>query len=430
MNTLQKITKLISALLVLVFTAIGFIGCARSGIKQISGVWSNKEAATIDNELVALSHNTFNVGMGGVVIAHSPKSSGLFVGSPSICILPDGSYVASHDLFGPGIRKDNKPVTKIYKSRNKGVSWEETAVLTNQFWSSLFYHRNNLYLLGTTSGVDGDVSLRRSTDGGLNWTEAKDAISGLLTTGAPYHCAPVPVIEHNGRLWRAMEDCLGTVQTWGKMFRTQVMSAPVDADLMKADSWEFTNALPYDSSYLNGEFGGWLEGNVVVTPSGELVNILRVDYRVGDTEKAAIVRISQDGKTASFDPKTGFIDFPGGCKKFTIRHDNKTNLYWTLSNYIPDEFKGGNVERTRNTQALSYSSDLINWKVSKIVLQHPDVKQHGFQYLDWQFDGDDIIAVSRTAYDDGVGGANNQHDANFITFHRFADFRDGIKKLK
>jgi hypothetical protein len=58
-----------------------------------------------------------------------------------------------------------------------------------------------------------------------------------------------------------------------------------------------------------------------------------------------------------------------------------------------------------------------------ILLYHPDVAKHGFQYVDWLFDGDDIIAACRTAYDDGVGGARNQHDSNFMTFHRFANFR-------
>jgi len=35
----------------------------------------------------------------------------------------------------------------------------------------------------------------------------------------------------------------------------------------------------------------------------------------------------------------------------------------------------------------------------------------------------DIIAACRTAYDDGLGGANNYHDANFLTFHRIVNFR-------
>jgi hypothetical protein len=57
------------------------------------------------------------------------------------------------------------------------------------------------------------------------------------------------------------------------------------------------------------------------------------------------------------------------------------------------------------------------------VLYHPDRETHGFQYVDWQFDGDDVVAACRTAFDDGFGGARRAHDANFLTFHRVPNFR-------
>jgi hypothetical protein len=51
-------------------------------------------------------------------------------------------------------------------------------------------------------------------------------------------------------------------------------------------------------------------------------------------------------------------------------------------------------------------------------------EKHAFQYIDWFFENEDIIAVSRTAYDDGLGGAHSAHDANYITFHRIHSFRE------
>jgi hypothetical protein len=78
----------------------------------------------------------------------------------------------------------------------------------------------------------------------------------------------------------------------------------------------------------------------------------------------------------------------------------------------------------RNTQALVSSEDLKDWSAHKVVLHHPDPKKHAFQYVDWLFEGDDIIAASRTAYDDGMGGADDFHDANFLTFHRIENFRN------
>jgi hypothetical protein len=74
--------------------------------------------------------------------------------------------------------------------------------------------------------------------------------------------------------------------------------------------------------------------------------------------------------------------------------------------------------------ALVSSPDLMSWRVRRILIQHPDVEFHGYQYWDWLFEGDDIIGVSRTAHDDGLGGAHNYHDANYLTLHRITDFRD------
>lgn len=94
----------------------------------------------------------------------------------------------------------------------------------------------------------------------------------------------------------------------------------------------------YDSTYLNGNFCGWLEGNFVVDREERMWNILRVDDRSDFDGKAAMVGISEDGKNLSFDEETGFIDFPGGSKKFVIKYDSLTDHYWTLVNVIPEKF--------------------------------------------------------------------------------------------
>ncbi|WP_229252868.1 sialidase family protein [Dyadobacter helix] len=361
----------------------------------------------------------------GSIVAHSPASSGLYIGSPSICVLKNGDYLASHDLFGPQSKEFVSPVSKIYSSSDKGKSWKEISTINGQFWSKLFVHRGGLYFMGT-SKHHGNVIIRKSEDNGVTWTEPSNGESGLLLAGE-YHCAPMSFIEHNGRLWRAMEDAMGTVKKWGKRYGAFMMSIPLEADPMKAANWTSSNVLPYDSTMLNGHFGAWIEGNAVVDPQGQVWDVLRVDDRSTLREKAAFVKISDDGKTASFDRNRGFIDFPGGSKKFTIRYDPKSKRYWSLVNYIPDAVKathtGKNPASIRNTQALFSSKDLINWDFHKIVLEHPDVVNHGFQYVDFMFDKKDIIFLSRTAYDDGLGGAHNNHDANFLTFHRIKNFR-------
>jgi hypothetical protein len=273
-----------------------------------------------------------------------------------------------------------------------------------------------------TDDYNGRTVIRKSSDGGKTWSVPADKNSGLLVPDGRYHCAPVPIVEHNGRLWRGMEDSMGP-GNWGHHFRAFMMSAPVDADLLKAGNWTSTNHIERNPEWLNNRFDGWLEGNAVVTPDGHIVDFLRVAYSP-EGEKAAIINITDDGKTATFDPKTGFVDFPGGAVKFTIRFDPKTKLYWSLTNYIPPRHAGTDPGGTRNTLALTCSPDLRHWTVKCVLLYHPDRQKHGFQYVDWLFEGEDLIAVCRTAYDDGLGGAHNMHDANFMTFHRVRNFRN------
>ncbi len=356
----------------------------------------------------------------GVVINHIPSSSRVYVGSPGIAVLPNGDYLAKHDEFGPGSTEQGEAVTQVFRSSDRGTTWSHLATVKNIYWASLFVHGTNVYLMGTSRN-HGYAVISRSSDGGKTWTAAKDRRCGLLLDDAKYHCAPVPVVVHQGRIWRAMEDAMGS-GGWGTHFRAFMMSAPADANLLNAETWTVSNRLGRNPQWLAGKFGGWLEGNAVVTPEGQIVDILRVDYRP-DGGKAAIIRISKDGREATFDPRTDFVDFPGGAKKFTIRYDPASKAYWTLANPVLPAHKDPDPSRVRNAVALMRSRDLRQWEIRCIVLYHPDVVRHGFQYLDWLFEGEDIIAASRTAYGQGASAAPRQHDANYLTFHRFRNFR-------
>jgi hypothetical protein len=357
----------------------------------------------------------------GVVITHSPAASGLYIGSPSLAVLPDGDYVASHDFFGPKSDEHRSARSRVYRSSDRGAHWRQVSEIQGAFWSSLFVHRGALYLLGPDRH-HGNVLIRRSSDGGTTWTNPTNALTGLLRSDGEYHCAPMPVVEHAGRLWRGFE-WRNPPMAWGIHYRAGVLSVPVAADLLDASQWAATEFLPSDRSWNSGDMGAWLEGNVVVTPEGGLVDVLRVDTRAVP-EKAAIVRIPGPQGRPEFDPSTGLVDFPGGAKKFAIRLDAVTRRYWSVASVVPKGWEtAGKPASTRNTLALLSSADLMKWEVRCHLLHSPDRARTGFQYVDWLFDGEDLIAACRTAFEDGVGGAHNAHDANFLTFHRIAGFR-------
>ncbi len=355
----------------------------------------------------------------GVIINHIPKSQGKFIGSPSICMLPNGDYVASHDEFGPKSSEWRSAMTNIFTSSDKGQTWKRISRIDGQFWSNLFFHNGALYIMGTNKH-HGNFIIRKSLDGGKTWTVPSDERNGLLLKGE-YHTSAVPMLIHKGRIWRAVEFASAKTNRWGERYSAMMISAPVNSDLLNAKNWRKTNHLPFDSAYLHGEFKAWLEGNAVLTKAGRIVNILRVHAPNLKDEYCSVVNINRNGKKASFNPNN-FFKMPGASKKFTIRWDEKTRKYWSLVNYVSDTSLQVQKDRIRNTVALISSEDLKCWTIERIVLSHPDHLVHGFQYIDWLFDGNDIIFVSRTAYDDEEGGAKAAHDANYLTFHRLVDF--------
>ncbi len=353
----------------------------------------------------------------GIIVDQSPDSKEIYIGSPSLAILPDGSYAASHDLFGPGTTYDT---TVVLRSTDKDKSWKKTATLKGQFWSRLFVANDNLYILGS-NGRYGSLVIRRSKDNGKTWTTPADEKTGIIHAASDksiYGIAPGAILKRQGRLYKCAIRRKPGRRKWGQALDFFVLSAPADANLLLASNWLTSNSVCSEPRPANMFLCD--EGNVIAERNGKLFCILRVhESKKGGI--AGILKLSTDGRKLSFDREKGYFPFPGGCKKFTIRYDSTSDQWWSLTNWAQEESlkRAVNAERTRNTLALTSAKELRDWKVRSVILYHPDVRNVGFQYADWHFEGDDIIALSRTAF----GDVTNCHNANYLTFHRIQNFR-------
>ena len=305
-------------------------------------------------------------------VKYQPELTKTYLGSPSILRLSDGALLASHDYFGlpncPKNHEDEESLTSIYRSEDDGATWDNITHIMNCYWSSLFRHRGGVYIFGVSQQY-GSIVIRRSDDGGYTWTHPADETSGLLFRGGPfrqapnYHCAPVPVLEHGGRLYKAFEDADPPVH--GPSFHACVVSAPVEADLLDAASWTISNKIPFDPAWVPADWQAparpcWLEGNITLAPNGELWNVLRLNASPM-VNRAVIVKVEAGGRRIAFDPGDGFIDFPGGGTKFTIRRDDETGLYVSLVNNVTNPA----WPRQRNILSLSVSEDLRDWRLVK-----------------------------------------------------------------
>lgn len=335
--------------------------------------------------------------------------SGRYLCSPSLVRLPDGGLLASMDLFAGGYPQN---LSLIFRSDDDGASWRYVSELFPCFWGRLFVHRGSLYMLAVNTEY-GDLLIGRSDDGGVTFGEPTVLLRGGNGKNgeAGVHKNPQPVVEHAGRLWDTLE-----WGAWGRGYHApMVMSAPVDADLLDADSWSFSQPVKYDPAWPGlpeGPSTGNIEGTLAAFGGG-FYNIMRYDMTRTTPNYGKVIAY----RVNTADPEAPLaydrcIDFPANHSKFTIRYDAGTKKYYSLACRILN----AENTRSRNLLSLLVSEDCLHWRVAADVFdrRNDDPAKIGFQYVDFLIENGTILFLCRTA----INGAANFHDSNYSIFGR------------
>ena len=329
--------------------------------------------------------------------------SGQFLCSPSLVRHPDGFLLASMDVF-----EDRCPqnLSLIFRSDDNGETWHYVSELMPCFWGQMFIHKGELYMLSCSTEY-GDLLIGKSTDGGKTFCAPVCLLRGSNgKQGEPgIHKNPQNVLTHNGRIYASLE--------WGhwsgKCRHTgMVMSCDENDDLLVPENWSFAEPRPFSAG-----IGETIEGTIVLDRRGRLLDILRVCDFEG---KAIVYEIDPVDHEAPL-RESGFMRFPAHCSKFMIRYDAVSDRYYSVGTRI---YAGNNGYR--NLLSLLSSDDLENWKVVTDIYDYRGVDDDriGFQYVDFSFEGDDIVFLCRTAFNN----ADSFHNSNYSTFDRIQNFRD------
>jgi hypothetical protein len=260
----------------------------------------------------------------------------------------------------------------------------------------------------------GDLLISESKDEGKSWCEPTVLFRGSAhARERGLHRAPMRIAHYGGRIWTDVE-----FGTWCQdEMNNAVLSAPEDADLLLAESWvcsdfwrhpEFAKTAKAGET-VEGCLGG-IEGSVIEGRDGKLYNLLRYAHK-----KPLLLEVNTDDPEA-MPTYSRLIDMPCTQSKFDVEFDEKSQKYYAIISRALDEPK-----TVRNLLSLASSPDLINWEIVTDLIDYRNspADKVGFQYVCFAIEGDDILYLSRTAFN----GAANHHDSNYQTFHRIKNFR-------
>jgi len=272
----------------------------------------------------------------------------------------------------------------------------------------------------------GDLLISKSVDGGKTFPAPVCLLRGANGKAGSSGCHKNPqnIVYYNGRLYETMEWAYttSTGTDWNSYrFAAMVMSIDENDDLLVPENWSFSEPVKFDPNFAPEvkdmpESAVTIEGTLVVAPDGNLYNIMRFSKQ----GHAIVYKVNTEDSEAPLE-YSRIMEFPAHLSKFMIKYDDVSKKYYSIGCHIYD-YSDNSKAWARNMLVLYSSEDLVKWNIVKVLYdyRHVDHMKMGMQYVDFSFEGDDIICQIRTAMNE----PRDFHDANYSIFDRVKNFRE------
>jgi hypothetical protein len=313
-----------------------------------------------------------------VTLYKSPDANKVPLYDPGIAVCPNGRLIGTFSIAGLGSEeveiKEGKRSEqgRIYTSDDDGKTWKYRSSFPMWHFTP-FVAGEKLYILGHK----GDLRIISSDDWGDTWSSVYH-----LTYGQKWHGSATNVWYKGDYVYIVMERRMGGEMKGGWKISEcapVLLRGNIKKDLTKRKNWTFSSEMsfrdvvddkeldwfgvPFWGGYYpdikrriggKGNFPpiGWLEANVVqitdpkhywYDPEGKTFHIF-LRAHTGITNLACMIKAVEkaDGtietmlQKAPSGKKHLYLPFPGGQNKFSVAYDDKTELYWMVSNQTTD----------------------------------------------------------------------------------------------
>jgi hypothetical protein len=214
--------------------------------------------------------------------------------------------------------------------------------------------------------------------------------------------------------------------SWINGAKLQLCHASTSADLTDPSSWTFSNNVQISGTLINGDTSkGFWEPNILLDQNGDCKIVTRVNSDLRINLGAVVDVTLGESASISYNTTTGLRTVPGGHVFYKVLWDSQSQKYLAIST----RNTRGNANSTdfiqRTVLQLISSPDLTTWTHVADIVREPQYETlektilAGWQYSDWEFDGNDIVGIIRVGE---YGIAINQHQASAIYFVRIKNY--------